>query len=258
MRERAKRLALVFFVLLVSGCRSGDSSHAEERPETIVAAAASLRGVLPTLIDRWEATAGGGKIVATYGASGSLQKQVEGGAPVDLVLFASRKPVDALVEKTLVDGDPVRLATNSLVLIGPPGAKPLTFRTIDKAPPGERIAIGEPGAVPAGDYAKSALQQLGKWDGLEDRLVYGGDVSAVLAYARRGEVAAAIVYSTEAAQFGSVVVLDEARGDWAPAAEVVGAVVRTGANATGGKAFLEWLSDADAQKVLDEAGFGSP
>lgn len=225
-------------------------------PETVVAAGASLRNVLPTLMDRWGQ--GQGKVIATYGASGDLRKQVEGGAPIDLVLFLSRKPVDQLAEKGLIDGEPVRLATNRLTLIGPKGKKPVTFRTLDTVPAGERIAIGDPGAVPAGDYAKQALQALGKWDGLQDRLVFGGDVAAVLAYARRGEVAAAVVYETETMGIPDIAVFDEAQGEWAPTPEVFGAATRGGGNPAGGKAFLEWLRTAEAQGVLAGAGFGPP
>jgi molybdate transport system substrate-binding protein len=225
----------------------------------MLAVAASLRNVTPALISAYAAKHPGAKIAATYGASGDLQKQVEGGAPIDGVLFASAKPVDALIEKGLADAKTRRvLATNTLVLIGPKGAKPLTFETIDAVPATEKIAIGDPGAVPAGQYAKVALEKLGKWSAIQGRVVFGGDVAAVLAYARRGEVAAAIVYKTEIRGIEDVALLAEASGAWAPRVEVVAGVVKDGKAGAEAAAFLDFVASPEGQRILGELGFGPP
>ncbi|HJZ83944.1 MAG TPA: molybdate ABC transporter substrate-binding protein [Polyangia bacterium] len=223
--------------------------------EITLAAAASLRNVLPPLIKAY----GGPAPVVSYGSSGDLRKQVEGGAPIDGVLFASADPVDALIKAGLADPATRRvIATNQLVLIGPKGGRPLTFATLDKLPKGELLAVGEPNSVPVGQYARAALSKLGKWKALEGRMVFGGDVAAVLAYARRGEVAAAIVYRTDIRGIEDVVLLDQARGDWAPRTEIVVAVTRGGDSAAGARAFLTFLSTPVAQKILREHGFGAP
>ncbi len=246
--------AALAVTLLMFGCRGQASEQ-----EAMIAAAASLRNALPALIDAYAAKHPGAKVRATYGASGDLQKQVEGGAPIDGVLFAGARPVDALIEKGLADAAGRRvLATNALVLIGPKGARPLTFQTIDAVPATEKIAIGDPGAVPAGQYAKAALERLGKWQAIQGRVVFGGDVAAVLAYARRGEVAAAIVYRTEIRGVEDIALLDEARGDWAPRAEVVGAPVKEAKARAEAAAFLEFVASPEGQRVLAEQGFGPP
>ena len=247
-------LAAAAIALAIAACKTSEDA-APPQPETTVAAATSLRNVMPALIAKYGVA---GKVSATYGASGDLRKQVEGGAPIDLVLMASRKPIDALGEKGHIDGESVRLATNRLVLIGPAKGKPLTWKTLETIPAGEHLAIGDPGAVPAGDYAKQALQKLGSWDKLQDRIVLGGDVAGVLAYARRGEVAAAVVYKTETQGIADIVVFEEASDEFAPTAEVIGAVTKGGAAKSGGKAFLEFLRGAEAQKILADAGFGPP
>jgi molybdate transport system substrate-binding protein len=231
--------------------------------EAMLAAAASLRGVLPELARAYQARHPDARVAATYGASGSLKKQVEGGAPVDAVIFAAARPVDELAAAGRVDPASRRLlATNVLVLIGPRGksapARPLTFATLDALPPGERLAIGDPGAVPAGEYARAWLTSLGIWEALQGRLVLGGDVAAVLTYARRGEVAAAIVYRTEVRGIDDVVVLDEARGPSAPRPEVVGAVVSGGKNAAEAAAFLAFVAAPEGQRILADFGFGPP
>jgi len=241
-------------LLALAACEKGAPSH-----EITLAAAASLRGVLPEIVRAYEAGHPGVRVAATYGASGDLRKQVEGGAPVDAVLFASAQPVDTLIAERRVDAATRRvIATNQLVLIGPKGARPLTFATIDTLPPGELVAIGDPGAVPAGQYARDYLTALGKWQALSGRLVLGGDVAAVLAYARRGEVAAAIVYRTEIRGIGDVVVLDAASGPGAPRPEVVAGVVGGARGAAEAGRFLDYVASPAGQKILAGFGFGPP
>ncbi len=263
-----RRFAQAVASLALAGCKRDEPRAGE----FTLAAAASLRSVLPALSRAFEAgnavpgvdppppmTRPATHVVATYGASGDLRKQVEGGAPVDGVIFAAARPVDDLIASGHAErASRVVLATNALVLVGPRGGKPVTFATLDALPEGERIAVGDPGAVPAGDYARTWLRSLGKWDALQGRLVLGGDVAAVLAYARRGEVAAAIVYRTDARGVDSVVVLDEARGPGAPRTEVVGAVVRGARGAVQAGAFLGFAGSAEGRRTFADFGFGPP
>lgn len=224
-----------------------------------VGAAMSLRKVMPPLMEAFRASDKGGPVQANYGASGALRQQVEAGAPIDVVVFADAATVDALVKSDRADPATRKVvASNSLVLIGPKDAKPFRFQTIDTLEPGDKIAIGEPGAVPAGRYAKEAFETLGKWDKLAGHLVYGGDVGAVLNYARRGEVAAAVVYKTEVTGIVDIIVLDHATGDWAPKALVVAAAVKGSAHAQRAAAFVEFLGSAAGRKLFSEHGFGSP
>ena len=250
-----RALGLLAASLLVSGC----TKPAPPPAEATLAAAASLRAVLPEIAKAYEAAHPGERIVATYGASGDLKKQVEGGAPVDAVVFASDAPVADLVAEGRADAATrAVLATNAIVLIGPRGGAPVTFATIDALPAGEKVAIGDPGAVPAGSYARDYLQKIGKWKALEGRLVLGGDVAAVLAYARRGEVAAAVVYRTEARGVADVTVLDEARGPTAPRPVVAAAVVKGAPAAGAAGRFLAFAASAGGQKIFADFGFGPP
>ncbi|EYF06996.1 molybdate ABC transporter substrate-binding protein [Chondromyces apiculatus] len=250
-------MALVAAVLSVVG--GGACKREEAKREVTLGVAASLRQAMPELVKAYEREHPGVTIKATYGASGSLQKQVEGGAPLDGVVFASAAPVDALIARGLSDGATRRvLATNTLVLIGPAGGKPVTLTTLGSLPPGERIALGEPETVPAGQYAKEALQKLGTWEGLRERLVYGGDVAAVLAYAKRGEVAAAFVYRSEVRSVEGVVVLDEVSRAVLPRVEVVAATVSRAQGAPEAGAFLEHCGSAAGQQTLAAFGFGPP
>jgi molybdate transport system substrate-binding protein len=251
-----KALRVLLLALALLGCKGAEQG----KVEVTLAAAASLRRVLPALMDAYAKEHPDVTLRAAYGASGDLRKRVQDGAPIDAVLFASGKPVDELIEGGQVNADSRKIvAKNELVLIAPKDAKiALTFQNLDELPDGEKLAIGEPAAVPAGQYAVDALKKLGKWEALQKRVVYGGDVAAVLAYARRGEVAAAIVYHTEILGIDGVKLLDRAKGEWAPTPEVVVGVVKTGEHGTQAKAFLEFMTTPAAQKILEEHGFLLP
>ncbi|MDC3961293.1 molybdate ABC transporter substrate-binding protein [Polyangium jinanense] len=254
--RRAFVLAFALGALVVAGCKREPA----EGGEVTVAAATSLRKVFPKLSEGYAATHPGVRVSATYGASGELARQIEGGAGVDLVIVAARDPIDRLAAGGHVDAKRARVvATNELVLVGPKGGPKLTFQTLGTAlPSGEKIAIGEPGAVPAGRYAREALEKLGVWKALEGRVVLGGNVAAVLAYVERGEVAAAIVYRTEVPGAAGIEVLDGGKGEWAPRPEVWAAVTtkaraRVRADA---EALLDFIAGPEGQRILASYGFG--
>jgi len=243
--------------LLVPACHRGKNEGA--RAEVQLGVAVSLRGVMPSLIEAFGRDHRRPKIAAVYGPSGDLRKRVQDGAPLDAVLFAAPEPVDQLVASRHVIAETRKVvAHNRLVLIGPRGGARVGWQTLDALPAGEKLAIGEPNVVPAGTYAKRALEALGKWDALKDRLLFGGDVAAVLAYVRRGEVAAGIVYATEVRGLDDIVLLEEASGPWAPRADVVvGATVDiAGASHSGpARSFLEFLLTPEAQGIFRQYGF---
>lgn len=241
-----------------SGCHEQAPAPAPE-PLTI-AAAASLRHVMPSLVEAWSRLEKEPLPAVTYGASGDLQKQVEGGAPIDVVVFASARPVDALLTQgLLLPGTRAEVARNALVLIGPPdeSSPSLSFESLGMLPETERVAIGDPGAVPAGEYAKALLEENGAWSGLKGQVVFAGDVAAVLAYARRGEVAAAVVYRTDVLGPGEGLrdlrVHDEVSSPEGPAVVHVTAAVTSR-----GRSFAAFLVTDDARAIWERFGFGLP
>ncbi len=236
-------MRIVFLLVLLVGCGRAE-------PAPTVAAAASLRGVMPALVQGF-----GQELSVTYGGSGTLRQQVEGGAPIDAVLFASGQPVEELIAAGHADASTRRrLATNDLVLIVPDGGDAaLRWTTLTALPATEKLGIGDPSAVPAGHYARQALQGLGSWDALQNRIVFASDVAAVLAYARRGEVAAAVVYRTDAAAIPDVTLVDTAAWQGAPRPEVIGAATTESPRA---RAFLDFVASPAGAKILASFGFG--
>jgi molybdate transport system substrate-binding protein len=227
--------------------------------ETLLGVAASLRSAMPEVIRRFEAAQPGPPVAASYGGSGALARQVEAGAPLDAVVLAGAAPVDALIAAGHAEAGTRRVvATNELVLIVPRGGAEVDFATLDRLPAGERIAIGNPDSVPVGIYAREALLRLGVWERIADRVVPAADVAAVLAYARRGEVGAAIVYASDVRRVSDVVVREVARGPWAPRPELVAVRTRRASDPERAGAFLAFLAGPEAAAILREHGFGAP
>lgn len=252
MTRRALAGALVALICGPAASPAGPAS-------LTLGVAASLRTVMPKLVGAYRERRDGGEIVASYGASGDLERQVESGAPIDAVVFAAPGPVDRLIAAGRAEAaSRRRIATNVLVLVGGRRTPPLGFTTIERLPANELLAIGEPGAVPAGAYAKQALERLGKWSALQGRLVFAGNVAEVLTYVRRGEAAAGIVYETDARGAAEVVLLDRANGPWAPTPEVVAAVTDGGKARERAREFVAFLGSPEAQAILRGFGFGPP
>jgi molybdate transport system substrate-binding protein len=215
----------------------------------------SLRAVMPELVRAYEAQRPGTAITVTYGASGDLEREVQAGAPIDAVILAAGRPVDELIHEGRAASASRRVvASNELVLVGRKGGPSLTFATLTAIPDGERVAVGDPRVVPAGEYARDYLRGLGEWDALSDRLLLGSNVAAVLVYARRGEAVAGVVYRTELRDVDGLVVLDVARGPVAPHPEIVAATILGGQHEADD--FLTFVASPAGAAVFDSFGFG--
>ena len=209
----------VFVCLILLGLAFAPACGGERGAgdQVTLACAASLRRVMPDLLDAYAATGNHPTFIVSYAASGTLRRQVEAGAPIDGVVLASAEHVERLERAGLVaQGGSRPVARNVMVLVSGSKDSPLRFKTLADLAEGERIAIGEPETVPAGRYARDALQALGVWPSLEGRFVFTHDVAGVVAYVRRGEVAVGIAYGTEVVGIPGCHRLDTADGPWAP------------------------------------------
>ena len=253
-RSRRIFISALLAIVLSLGCKSKPSHD-----EIIVGAATSMRHAFPALVKEFEKEHPSTRIVVTQGASGDIARQVQAGAGVDVVVFASKAPIDKLVKSGHVDASTTKvIGKNEIVLVGPERGPSVTFSTLHLLPAGERLAIGDPNSVPVGQYAREALEGLSLWDKLSDRVVYGANVAAVLAYVQRGEVAAAIVYRTEIEGVKGIVVLDVAKGPWAPRPEIWAGVVAASHNRPAAQKLVDFLASSAGTQVLQLFGFGPP
>jgi molybdate transport system substrate-binding protein len=168
-----------------------------------VFAAASLKNALDdTNADFTKAT--GIKVVGSYEASSALARQIEQGAPADVFISADLRWMDYVAERKLIDpATRVNLLGNKLVLIAPVDSRVGQVSIgegfdIAKLAGDGRIAIADVKAVPAGVYAKAALEKLGAWTAAEPKLAQVENVRATLAFVARGETPIGIVYETDA------------------------------------------------------------
>jgi molybdate transport system substrate-binding protein len=197
------------------------------------------------------------KVKATYDSSGKLQTQIEEGAEVDIFMSAAMKQMNALDQKGLIAKDSiVQLLVNKIVLIVPENnTKEISkFEDILKA---DKIAIGDPASVPAGQYAQEVLTSLNIWDEVAGKASLGTNVTEVLSWVAEGSADAGIVYSTDAAANEKVKVVAEApEGSVAKVIYPVG-IVKAGKNEAAAKKFIEFLQTEEAKKVFASFGFAT-
>ncbi|MDX8347311.1 molybdate ABC transporter substrate-binding protein [Cognatiyoonia sp. IB215446] len=237
------------FVLLIWLGLSG----AMVRADVLVFAAASLKEPVDAIAVSLD------DVVVSYGGSGTMARQVSLGAPVDVVLLANKDWMDVLVEGGhVVPASVIDFASNRLVLIGDAQEDVLALEAGDllQALDGGRMALGLTEAVPAGIYAKSALQSLDLWEALSDRLAEVDNVRAALTLVARGQAPLGIVYATDLRITDAVRQLAIFPSDSHPPIRYQAALTRNADPAA--QAFLDTLTGPEGREKLAASGFLPP
>ncbi|WP_258171218.1 molybdate ABC transporter substrate-binding protein [Paenibacillus sp. R14(2021)] len=236
---------------------NSDSKPSDELVELIVSAAASMSDALQDVKQRYEAAHPSVAITYNLGASGALEKQIEQGAPVDLFLSASTKNMDALAEKQLIDpADQVDLLSNKLVVVVPKNAQAAVASIADLAKPEvKKLAIGIPESVPAGSYAKEALNGAKLWDKVQAKTVQGKDVRQVLQYVETGNADAGFVYRTDALTSKQVSIAFTVDSAAYSAILYPGAIVKATKHPQEAADFFTYLQSSEAQGIFAAYGF---
>jgi molybdate transport system substrate-binding protein len=255
-------LALIA-IISVGSCAAGFLDFLGGQPdldgqEVNLAAAASLKNVYDDeLIPMFEEKYPGVKVVPTYASSGDLQTQIENGLETDVFMSAANKQMDALADEGLVDNDTnLQFLENKIVLIVPADSDADITSFDDLKDVDGTIAIGDPESVPAGQYAKEILTNLGLWDALESKFSLGTDVTAVLNQVGQGSAEAGIVYATDAKSTDDVKVICEAPEDAldTPCIYPV-AQLKDSKNSEAASAFMDFLQTQEAKDKFVEYGF---
>ena len=228
------------------------------QPVTVFAAA-STTNALTDIAEAFTAS-GGGKVTLSFAASSTLAKQVEQGAPVHVFLSADEKWMNYMADKGLIDpATRVNLLGNRLALIAPADG---AVAPVDIAPGfplaqllGDgRLVTGDPDHVPVGLYARQALEKLGVWSAVQDRLARVDSVRAAVALVERGEVPLGIVYTTDAAISSKVKVVGIFPADSHPPVVYPAALV-AGPLPASARAFLEFMGSPAADVIWRKYGF---
>jgi len=250
--------ALLVVALAIGFSSCGPRNSGGGRSKTIVVSAAvSVENAFVKIANIYTARTGT-KVDFSFGASGNLEKQIEAGAPVDVFASAGEKEMDQLEGKALTEpGTRADFAGNALVLLVPTGSKlkldsfvQLAGRQV------KRIAMGNPQTVPAGLYARQALQNLHLWPKLESRLIFSEDVRQALDYVMRGEVDAGIVYATDVRIAGGKVrqVAEAPAGTYGPIRYPI-AAIKGCAHPEAAREFIQLVLSPEGRSILASYGF---
>ncbi|MCO6386850.1 molybdate ABC transporter substrate-binding protein [Aliihoeflea sp. 40Bstr573] len=228
-----------------------------QEPVTVFAAA-SLKNALDAINESWSQEEGRTATIS-YAGSSALARQIEEGAPADLFISADLDWMAYLSERALIDTQSERrLLGNRIVLVAPADAT----TELSIAPGFDlagalgdgRLAMANVDAVPAGRYGKAALETLGVWDSVADKVAQAENVRAALQLVALGEAPLGIVYQTDATAEPDVRVVGTFPEDSHDPIVYPAALTTGGAN-TDAAAFLDYLQGGAARAIFEEQGF---
>ncbi len=256
---RVRIIARVVIFALAAAMSLGAAAVPSKMPraDVLIFAASSLQTALDELAPDIE-RATSVRVRASYAASSALARQIENGAPAGLFISADLDWMNYLAERHLIKVDTrVNLLGNTLVLIAPASA-PVHLLiapgfALAAALGSGRLAIADPGAVPAGKYARAALTSLGVWDSVAGRLAPAENVRAALLFVSRGEAPLGIVYRTDAVADRGVSIVGAFPPASHPPIVYPAAVTMTGS--ADAVRVLAFLRSARARAVFARQGF---
>jgi len=259
----SERLFLMFATLLVlTGSAPGLAleNGTAAQGEVVVFAAASTTNAVTEIADLFAAR-GLGRITTSFASSSTLAKQIASGAPANVYLSANEKWMDFLEEKGAIEeASRFDLLGNRLVLIAPVQSPIQTVdvrRGLDLAAllgKDGRLSTGDPEHVPVGIYARQAMESLGLWDQVKDRLAPMKDVRAALVLVERAEAPLGVVYATDAAITKKVRIVGAFPLESHP--PIVYPVAAVAGQKTDAAArFLDFLKTPEARTVFEKYGF---
>jgi len=221
-----------------------------------VHAAASLTDALKEIGPSFEKQSGD-TLRFNFGASSTLARQIEEGAPGDLFLSADEAKMDGLEKKgLLLPGTRRSLLSNRLVIIVPADAQQIPKSAAELTKPEyKKIAVAEAATVPAGIYAREYLQRLGIWDALNGKLVPTENVRGALAAVEGGNVEAGFVYKTDALVSRKVKIALEIASDEGPKISYPLAILKSSKNAGRSKSLADYLGGPEARATFLKFGF---
>ena len=261
-----KNIATILTLSLITslgivGCNSSDTknkdSESQEAVELNISAAASLKEAMAKIEEEYKKVNENVTLVVNYGASGSLQQQIEQGAPCDVFISAGQKQMKALDEAgLLLDGTYKDLLENDLVLIAP---KDSDVSNLDDLITNKvkHIAVGEPSSVPAGKYADEVLVNLDLKDKIKDKLVFAKDVKEVLAWTQSGNAEVGFVYYSDTINTDNVKIVETTPSTSHSAIVYPIAVIKESKKPEAAKEFEDFLLSTVGQAILKDFGYKS-
>lgn len=262
------RSKLIFFISLLAiiaglaGCtqqKKSSDGNSEKEKELLVSAAASLTDAMQDIIDAFEKAHPNVKVTANFSGSGKLAQQIQQGAPTDVFLSADEAWMNRLEgDKLIVSNSITDFATNELVLIAKRdhGLSIHSLADLPSVTDGQ-IAIGNPDSVPAGMYAKEALQHSEVFKQLQEQFVYAKDVRQVLTYVETGNAALGFVYRSDMLRSEDVKVVNSIDQSLYDPIVYPAAAVTASEHIETAKEFVSFLESDMVSAILKDYGFNT-
>ena len=252
MRMFRPAFLLVFVVAMLA------SGLARAEDKITVFAAASLKNALDAVATEWKAASGNDAVIS-YAASSALAKQIEQGAPADVFISADLDWMAYLSDRNLTKKDTeTRLLGNRIVLVAAADSKAEANLAAGFDLAGllgnGRLSMANVESVPAGKYGKAALEKLGMWDSVKDKLAQAENVRAALALVSTGEAPLGIVYETDAAADPKVRIV-AAFPDDSHAPIIYPAAVLADSGKAAAADFLAFMQSDKARGLFEAQGF---
>lgn len=249
-------------LLLTLALVAGVAVHTQASEHVTVFAAASLTDAIKDIATQYKKQKGV-EVIYHFGASSTLALQIEKDAPADLYISADQQWMDYSVSKQKIAiNTRYTLLGNTLVLIALKDEKPVKVdinnkTEWDKLLGASKLAVGDPDHVPAGKYAKEALQNLGSWAALEPKLVKAADVRAAMTLVEDKKAQFGIVYGSDSLASSVVSVVGTFPASSHKPIEYPVAIVKGHDNPVV-RAFYDYLRTPDAIMIFRHYGFAIP
>ncbi len=249
-------LAVTSFVLFAGGLAQ---QAAAQGKDVVILAAASLKNALDEASAAWAGQTGKAPKIS-YAASSALAKQIEGGIPADVFISADVPWMDYVAERKLIKpASRSDFLGNQIVLIAPRDSSIVLkigtgFRLRDALGADGRLAMANVDAVPAGKYGKAALQDLGVWSSVSNRVAQAENVRMALTLVSRGEAPLGIVYRTDATSDPTVRIVDAFPAGSHPPI-VYPMALLAGSTNPDAQAFVDFLKTPAARPFFERQGF---
>jgi len=229
----------------------------------VVAAAANLNFALTEIADEF-ARDRGTRVELVFGASGTLTRQIQDGAPFELFLSADEEFPNRLTAAGLTRDAGVVYATGRLALFAPNGSPLSVDERLDglgrllRAGGVTRFAIANPDVAPYGKAAEAVLRKRGLWDAIRPQLVLGDTIAQAAQFATTGNaigglVAYSLVLGPGFSERGTHALIPEA--DHPPLRQRMVLLKNAGETTI---AFYSYLQGEKARAVFDKHGYGVP
>ncbi len=255
---RTKALAGLLLVLLVmTGCTNTPSTITAKPLELTVCAGVGLTDAIKEINSLYMQENKNITIVANFAAAGTLQEQIEQGAPADVFFSPGISQIDALQEGGLIINETRQdLLNNKIVLVVPISSNLDITSFMDLLNEDvAHISIGDPDFVPAGTYGIQALDAYGITEQLQPKLILCNDVRQVLSYVESGNVEAGIVYASDAVITDNVKIVAEAPDEVNRKIAFVGAVIKSSKNVEAANDYIAFLASDKASAIFEKYGF---